>query len=109
MSEQVIHNIDCMRSEHRRRQPTCDTISIYYVNLRIFSTLADSKRGRCRSSPLRGWGHIGCESDEALPKSVSHTSFHLSLLFGGGSADIEEHNNPSKVEMTPLWRLFDRS
>ena len=62
-----------------------------------------------RLSPLRGWGHIGCESDEALPKSVSHTLFHLSLLFGGGCADIEEHNNPSKVEMTPLWRLFDRS
>jgi hypothetical protein len=31
------------------------------------------------------------------------------VLFGGGSADIDEHNKPSKVEMTPLWRLFDRS
>ena len=30
------------------------------------------------------------------------------VLFGGGSADIDEHNRPSKVEMTHLWRLFDR-
>ena len=30
-------------------------------------------------------------------------------LFGGGSSDIDEPYNPSKVEMTPLWRLFDRS
>ena len=30
-------------------------------------------------------------------------------LFSGGFADIDEPYNPSKVEMTPLWRLFDRS
>ena len=30
-------------------------------------------------------------------------------LFGGGFADIDEPYNPSKVEMKPLWRLFDRS
>ena len=29
-------------------------------------------------------------------------------LFSGGFADIDEPYNPSKVEMTPLWRLFDR-
>ena len=59
--------------------------------------------------PCGGWGHIGCESEAAFADSVSHTFSPLILLFGGGSADIEEHNNPSKVEMTPLWRLFDRS
>lgn len=31
------------------------------------------------------------------------------MLFGGGSADIKEHIDPSKVEMTPIGRLFDRS
>ena len=29
-------------------------------------------------------------------------------LFSGGFADIDEPYNPSKVEMTPLWRTFDR-
>ena len=42
-----------------------------------------------RSSPL-GLGHTGCESEAALADSVSHTFFHLILLFGGGCADIEE-------------------
>ena len=59
----------------------------YVVELR---TAVDSKRGRCRSSPLWGWGHIGCESEAAFADSVSHTFSPLILLFGGGSADNEE-------------------
>ena len=37
-----------------------------------------------------GWGHIECESEAAFADSVSHTFSPLILLFGGGSADIEE-------------------
>ena len=55
-----------------------------------------------RSSPLGVGGITGCESEAALADSVSHTSFPLSLLFGGGSADIEEHNRPSKVVLAAL-------
>ena len=40
--------------------------------------------------PCGGWGHIGCESEAAFADSVSHTFSPLILLFGGGSADIEE-------------------
>ena len=29
-------------------------------------------------------------------------------LFSGGFADIDEPYNPSKVEMTPLWRTYHR-
>ena len=33
---------------------------------------------------------------------TTDTAFPLSLLFGGGFADIEEHNNPSKVVLAAL-------
>ena len=32
-----------------------------------------------RSSPLRRWGHTGCESEAAFADSVSHTSFPYCL------------------------------
>ena len=37
-----------------------------------------------------------------MADSVSYTIFHLILLFGGGCADIEEHNRPSKVVLAAL-------
>ena len=55
-----------------------------------------------RSYPLGVGGITECESEAALADSVSHTFFHLSLLFGGGAADIEEHNDPSEVVMAAL-------
>ena len=53
----------------------------------------------CRISSAN---HCGC-------RTLNHGEMRCSCgLFGGGSADIDEPYNPSKVEMTPLWRLFDR-
>lgn len=84
------------------RKPIAATDSTAARDNGVKCTDSDSKRGRCRSSPLWGWGHIGCESEAALADSVSHTFFHLILLFGGGCADIEEHNRLSKVVLAAL-------
>ena len=62
-----------------------------------------------RSSPLGVGDTTGCKSEAAFANSVSHTSFHLSLLFGGGSADIEEHINPSKAVLAACGRRNRRS
>ena len=61
-----------------------------------------------RSSPLRSWEHIGCETESADAASVSHTFFHYSLLFCGGFADVEEHIDPSDVDNKAVGRLTDR-
>ena len=42
------------------------------------------------------------QSEAAFADSVSHTFFPIILLFGGGFADIEEHNRPSKVVLAAL-------
>ena len=45
----------------------------------------------------------------AVFPGVYSAAIRSCVLFGGGFADIDEHNKPSKVEMTPFGRLFDRS
>ena len=49
------------------------------------------------------------KTNELLSKEIILISSILGETGIRSSADIDEHNNLNKVEMTPLWRLFDRS